>query len=128
MPVSRKREMCIRDRTYRRLTPDENRVYDLELGFEYKDVDSVEITIPAGYTAESVPADVSLSGKFGNYKCAVKVEGNTIRYYRSIEHFSGNFPAKDYAELVKFYDAMYKADRNKVVLVKSETPAATKGF
>lgn len=115
-------------RTYRRLTPDENRVYDLELGFEYKDVDSVEITIPAGYTAESVPADVSLSGKFGNYKCAVKVEGNTIRYYRSIEHFSGNFPAKDYAELVKFYDAMYKADRNKVVLVKSETPAATKGF
>ena len=30
------------------------------------------------------------------------------------------------AELVKFYEAIYKADRNKVVLVKNETPL--KGF
>ncbi len=113
-------------RTYRRLTPNEDRKYDIELGFEYKDVDTVEISIPAGYSAESVPADISLSTKFGNYQCRVNFEGNRIRYYRSIEHFSGTFPAKDYAELVKFYDAMYKADRNKLVLVKNET--ASKGF
>ncbi|MBI5372993.1 MAG: DUF3857 domain-containing protein [Sphingobacteriales bacterium] len=113
-------------RTYRRLTPNEDRKFDIELGFEYKDVDTVEITIPAGYTAESVPADVSLSTKFGKYQSRVKFEGSTITYYRSIEHFSGTFPAKDYADLVKFYDTMYKADRNKLVLVKNETSA--KGF
>ncbi|MBI3139182.1 MAG: DUF3857 domain-containing protein [Sphingobacteriales bacterium] len=113
-------------RTYHRLTPNEDRKFDIELGFEYKDVDTVEITIPAGYSAESVPAEISLSTKFGNYQSRVKVEGNRITYYRSIEHFSGTYPAKDYADLVKFYDAMYKADRNKLVLVKNET--AAKGF
>lgn len=108
-------------RTYRRLTPDENRKYDLELSFEYKDVDTVEITLPAGYTAESIPQDVSLSSQFGKYNCSVKLDGNKLRYYRSIEHYGGTYPAKDYAALVKFYDAMYKADRNKVVLVKNES-------
>jgi len=112
-------------RTYRRLTPDENRKYDLELSFEYKDVDTVEITLPAGYTAESIPQDVSLTSQFGKYNCSVKLDGNKLRYYRSIEHYGGTYPAKDYAALVKFYDAMYKADRNKVVLVKNEQ---TKGF
>jgi len=108
-------------RTYRRLTPDENRKYDLELSFEYKDVDTVEITIPSGYSAESVPQDVSVSSKFGKYKCAIKLFGNKLMYFRSLEHYGGAYPAKDYAELVKFYDAMYKADRNKVVLVKNES-------
>ena len=112
-------------RTYRRLTPDENRKYDLELSFEYKDVDTVEITIPSGYSAESVPQDVSVSSKFGKYNCAIKLSGNKLMYFRSLEHYGGTYPAKDYAELVKFYDAMYKADRNKVVLGKNET---TKGY
>jgi len=34
------------------------------------------------------------------------------------EQFSGIFPAKDYSDLVSYYDAIYKADRNRVVLVK----------
>lgn len=112
-------------RTHRKLTVEEERKYDLELGFEYKDVDSVEISLPDGYTPESMPKDVLVSSKFGIYSCAVKLTGNKLFYYRTIEHYSGRFPAKDYAELVKFYEAIYKADRNKVVLVKNEE---TKGF
>ena len=56
----------------------------------------------------------------------VRLSGNQLIYNRSIEQFSGRFPAKDYAELVKFYETIYKADRNKVVLVKKETQP--KGF
>ncbi len=105
----------------RRLTPNENRKYDVELDVEYRDTDSVEISIPAGYTAESVPPDVILDTKFGRYRSSVKIEGNRILYFRTMEHFSGTFPAKEFADLVKFYDAMYKADRARLVLVKSET-------
>jgi hypothetical protein len=43
-----------------------------------------------------------------------------------MEKYSGHFPAKDYNELAKFYETIYKADRNKVVLVKTET--AQKAF
>lgn len=116
----------IMTRQGRRLTPDENRKFDIELDVEYTDVDTVEISIPAGYTTESVPPDMVLDTKFGRYRSSVKVENNRILYFRKIEHLAGKFPAKDYPELVKFYDAMYKADRAKLVLVKNE--AAPKSF
>lgn len=107
-------------RTHRKLQADSTRKFDLELGFEYKDVDTVEIELPAGYTAESMPQDVSVNSKFGNYYCSIKLTGNKLYYYRMIEHYGGRFSAKEYNELVKFYDAIYKADRNKVVLVKNQ--------
>lgn len=113
-------------RTYRKLKPVENRKYDLVLDFEYKDIDSTEITIPVGYSTESVPQDVKIESKFGKYSNSIKVAGNRITYYRSYEHMSGRFPPADYNELVKFYEAVYKADRNRVVFVKDETPAPEK--
>ncbi len=111
-------------RTHRKLAANEERKYDLELDFEYKDVDTVEIDLPRGYEPEALPADVSVSSKFGKYNCSVKLSGNKLFYYRSIEHYSGRFPATDYADLVKFYETIYKADRNKVVLVRNEAPKA----
>ena len=108
-------------RTHSKLPADTARKYDLELGYEYKDVDSVEIELPKGYEPEAMPQDVSIDSKFGKYNCTVKLKDSKLFYYRTIEKYSGHFPAKDYSDLVKFYDAIYKADRNKVVLVKNET-------
>lgn len=113
-------------RSYRKISQDTARKYDIQLGIEYKDVDSVEIELPAGYEPEAMPQDVLVTSKFGKYNCSVKLKGNKLYYYRSIESYSGRFPAKEYNDLAKFYETVYKADRNKVVLVKNETPL--KGF
>lgn len=110
----------IMTRHHRKLSADSARKYDIDLSFEYKDVDTAEIRIPEGYGAESMPQDVSFSNKFGKYQSSVKLSGNKLIYSRSIEHFAGRFPAADYADLVKLYEVIYKADRSKVVLVKKE--------
>jgi Domain of Unknown Function with PDB structure (DUF3857) len=110
----------------RKLSADSTRKYDIEFVTEYKDVDTVEISLPAGYALESSAKDLVISSKFGKYTSSVKLSGNTLYYFRKLEHYSGIFPAKDYAELVSFYESVYKADRTKVVLVKTETPL--KGF
>ncbi|MGK2862519.1 MAG: DUF3857 domain-containing protein, partial [Chitinophagaceae bacterium] len=107
-------------RSARKLSQDSTRKYDIQLGLAYKDVDSVEIELPLGYEPESVPKDVTVASQFGNYFCSVKLKDNKLFYYRVIEHNSGRFPAKEYADLVKFYETIYMADRNKVVLVKNE--------
>ena len=103
-----------------KLSQDTARKYDIQLGFEYKDVDSVEIELPKGYEPEAMPKDVSISSQFGKYSSSIKLKDNKLYYYRVIEHRSGRFPAKEYADLVEFYRAIYKADRSKVVLVKNE--------
>lgn len=115
----------IMTRSSGKLALDEERKYDLIFNIDYKDVDSVEITIPEGYNAELLPQDVSVTTKFGKYNCSVKLSGNKLHYYRSIERYAGRYPAKEYNDLVKFYETIYKADRNRIVLVKEEVK---KGF
>lgn len=103
-----------------KLPTDSARKYDYIIKNAYRDVDSVEINIPAGYTAESLPRDVLLENKFGKYISSIKLEDNKITYFRLSEQYSGRFAPKEYGNLVKFHDQIYKADRSKIVLVRSE--------
>jgi len=110
----------IMNRWQRRLTADTGRKYDIVLYYEYKDVDTTEISLPAGYQPESIPADVDIQTSFGHYRSSVKFQQDKLVYYRSLEKGSGRWPAKDYADMTKFYEQLYKSDHSRVVLVKKE--------
>lgn len=97
---------------------EEERTYEIELSYKFKNIDSTEIEIAKGYEPESIPQPVSIETRFGKYLSTTKLVGNKIFYYRLREQYSETFPAKDYADLVKYYDSIYKADRNKIVFVK----------
>ena len=71
--------------------------------------------------SESSPQPANIETRFGKYSNTAKLVGNKILYYRTQEQYSGTFPPKDYADLVKYYDSIYKADRSKIVLIKKET-------
>ncbi|HJS55280.1 MAG TPA: transglutaminase domain-containing protein, partial [Chitinophagaceae bacterium] len=106
-------------RSHRKLKSGEERKYDIDLDFEYTDTDKIEIEIPAGYKPESMPQDAVIESKFGKYRTTVDLDQNKITYTRTMEQFSGQFPKTDYGAMVKFYDAIYKADRNKMVFIKT---------
>jgi hypothetical protein len=110
----------IMTRSHRKLKTDEERKFDIELDYEYNDIDKLEIELPAGYQPESIPQDAVIESKFGKYRSSIKLQGGKIIYNRNMEQYSGKFPKTEYGEMVKFYDAVYKTDRNKLVLVKSE--------
>lgn len=108
----------ILNRSSRKLSTGEERVYDIQFGFGFTDVDSVELEVPAGYEVESLPKETALQTPFGTYSSSVKLIGNKIYYYRKREQFTGTFPAKEYKALADFYNNMYTADRSRIVLVK----------
>lgn len=97
-----------------------DRKYELVYSYAYKDVDSAVIEVPEGYVAESLPKPAVAESVFGKYQSQVALNGNQLVYTRTLNHYSGRFPASAYGDMVKFYDAIYKADRAKVVLVKKE--------
>ena len=101
-------------------TLDKARKYSIVMNYEYRDVDTVHIKLPQGYKPEAMPKDVSINTPFGRYNSQVRLVDNEIIYYRSMEKLSGEFPASAYTDLVKFYEQIYKADRERVVLVKDE--------
>jgi hypothetical protein len=98
----------------------ENRSWDYVFDYAYRDVDSVEISIPSGYQVEAMQPEVNLKTGFGTYFSKVRMEGDKIIYYRKIEQWAGRYPAKDGAAIAEFYSTIYKADRSKIVLVKKE--------
>ena len=98
---------------------DNDRKYALVINNAFEELDTAEITILPGYEVESKPQDVNLETKFGKYTASIKVAGDKLVYSRLYEQFSGRFQPADYGDLVKFYDAIFKADRNKLVLIKN---------
>ena len=107
-------------RSSEKLMQDTLRKYDYVIRNSYKDIDSSVIKIPNGYKPESLPKDILLDTKFGKFLASVKLQDDKIIYYRMHEQYNGRFPAKEYNDLVKFYEQIYKSDRARVVLVKSE--------
>jgi hypothetical protein len=107
-------------KSHSKLLANETRKYDVRLSYEYKDIDTVVINLPKGYQAESIPKDVFILSKFGKYSCSVKFTDDKIIYYRSMEQYAGRFPAKEYSDMVAYFEQIYKADRSKVVLVRKD--------
>lgn len=102
----------------RRLAADTTRQSSIYLENAYRNIDTVVIRIPEGYTPEVVFQPMVAESIFGRYSSNVKVEGSTITYIRSMEQKSGTYPASAYPELAKFYNEIFKADRARLVLVK----------
>jgi hypothetical protein len=67
-----------------------------------------------------MPKDVVINNKFGSYEIHFKAEEQKINCTRLYKRSEGRFHPSDYAELVKFYDDMYKADRSRIVFIKKE--------
>lgn len=103
-----------------KLSKDSVRKYPIEYPNAYKDADTINITIPAGYIPEAIPSNTSISNKFGTYSISFKVTGDQIEVLRVQIRDKARYPASDYADLVKFYDDIYKADRSRIVFIKKE--------
>jgi transglutaminase-like putative cysteine protease len=103
-----------------KLLPDSNRQFPVAIDFGWLDTDSVVIQLPQGYEPESVPKTIELNTPFGQYSNRTVVKEGTVYFSRRHLAFTGTFPPSAYQDLVAFYDAIAKADRAKLVLVKKE--------
>ena len=101
------------------LLPDSQRVADFIFDYAYRDKDEVEITVPAGYTIESSPKNVFIKTAFASYTVSCTMKDNKIIYSRIMEQHSGRFKPEMQKEILDFYNAVYKTDRSRVVLVKA---------
>lgn len=102
-----------------KFSDDDKRKSDIEYPYSFQDIDTVQITIPSGFSGEAIPKDVDIKTKFGEYSIKFVMGTNSISVYRKYERNAGYFPASDYPEYAKFHNDMYKADRSQVVLVKA---------
>ncbi len=110
----------IMTRLSQKLPVDSARKLELQFDVAYRDIDSVEILIPGGYLPESVPKDVLLQTEFGSYESRIVLKENRLFYFRKMVRANGRYPASQYPAMAQFFESVYKADRNRVVLVQNQ--------
>ena len=96
----------------------ENRLTDFALQMNYTDIDRISYELPKDYKVEFLPKDVQLTSDFGELSIKATVSDNKINYVRTQKMYSKRYPAERFKELVDFYKAIYKADKQKAVLSK----------
>jgi Domain of Unknown Function with PDB structure (DUF3857)/Transglutaminase-like superfamily len=94
----------------------EPRKFPIEFEEATRDTDTFEITIPAGYTVDDVPAPVDADYGFASYHSKTVVNGNVVDYTRTFEVKELSVPVSRADDLKKFYRIIASDERNTVVL------------
>ena len=93
----------------------------VEVKREFLDIDTLLYTIPEAMQVSSLPGEVIIHSKFGEYKMTVKQSGKQLQYTRFLQTKKGFFPAEAYADLLEFYEDIVRADQRKVILERLST-------
>ncbi len=101
-----------------KFSTDDDRKFDVCLRYGYTYIDTIHIQLPAGYSLEAKPKDVSIQNDFGEYAIHFLWGENEIVCHRFFKRNEGRFSPASYNSLVSFYNAIYKADHSQLVFVK----------
>ncbi len=80
--------------------------------------DSVSYFIPLGYRVDYCPENVILENEFGKFRYQLEIKNDQVIYKRYLEMNKGKIPAEKYREFRSFINAIAKADRDKIILIK----------
>lgn len=98
-----------------------NRTLPVKIKRGFVDRDEVEITLPDGYSIESLPKSKSIENKFGTYKTEISIiSDNSIKYRREFMVRDGEYPKEDYTAFRNFYKEVSKLDNAKIALIKNK--------
>jgi hypothetical protein len=90
-----------------------------EISRGFYDTDEVTIDLPAGFTVEAKPENLSIKDKFGEYKAEYEmVTENKMIFKRTLLVNQGYYDSKDYENYRLFREKVAKNDNAKLVLVK----------
>jgi len=84
----------------------------------YIDVDTIKYQLPKNVKIEFIPKNIEVETIFGKYSVKTQLINNNLVYVRKLSLHKGCFPPADYNDLRKFYQTIYKNDKNSIVFVR----------
>jgi hypothetical protein len=98
----------------------EQRLFPIEFEGPVQDIDTFEITLPAGYTVDDLPPPVDADFGFASYHSKTEAKGNIIGYTRTFEVTDLSVPVSKAGDLKKFFRIIASDERNTAVLKTSK--------
>ncbi|WP_121967343.1 DUF3857 domain-containing protein [Myroides sp. N17-2] len=98
------------------LTSSKNRKQPLYISSSWKDIDTIEVIVPDGYSVDNLPENVSLVTKYGEYKTTYESKDQKIYYTRHHTVNGGLYTIEDYTSFKQYREDIIKYDQAKIVL------------
>ena len=96
-----------------------NRKTPFEIQRGYYDTDEISISLPTGFSIESIPQNFELNTKIGEYKTEIlKKDTNNIIYKRSLFVKKGLYKNTEYDDYRLFMEQISRNDNAKIILTK----------
>lgn len=98
----------------------EKREYPIDFFYSQQDKHSFLISIPEGYTVESLPSMLAIALENNSlvYKYTIQLEGNVIKLNSTLDINEAVIPATYYDDLKDFFKKIVDKQAEKVVLIK----------
>jgi len=90
----------------------------------YRTHDRIEISVPAGYKLEAMPADSENAANFAKFHAKRGSDTGIVRLDRQTEMTGNYFPVKSYYALRAYFHKLRQSDAQNVVLVKENAEHA----
>jgi Domain of Unknown Function with PDB structure (DUF3857)/Transglutaminase-like superfamily len=94
----------------------EARQHPVEFPGPQRNTDVFEITLPANYTVDDIPAPINVDDGFASYQSKTEMVGHVLRYTRRFEIKELSVPASKAGQLQEFFRIIESDERNSAVL------------
>ncbi|HYE95296.1 MAG TPA: DUF3857 domain-containing protein [Rubricoccaceae bacterium] len=93
------------------------------------EIDSVRFDLPEGFVVEAAPRDLEITTDFGRYarRLAVSAGGRALVYVRRFEVAGARLPPEAYEGVRAFYQAVARADAERVALARAPSAPSAGG-
>jgi hypothetical protein len=92
------------------------RVQPIEFDEPERDIDIVEINLPAGYDVDELPPATNIDDGFASYHSKTEFSGRTLKYTRTLEIKELSVPSSKADQLRQFYRKITEDERNSAIL------------
>jgi Domain of Unknown Function with PDB structure (DUF3857) len=99
---------------------DSTRLFEVQADSRgFTEDETINIALPEGYSLESKTGPLSIESVFGSFELKINVEDKKLTINRKLVVNNKVQPKESFAKLVEFFKAVAKADKTKLVLVKT---------
>lgn len=99
----------------------DKREYPIDFVYPQEDKYTISLTLPEGYTVESLPANyaMSMEENIGSFKYAIQQQGNTVQLMVTLSINYPLVPASYYDTVKSFFGKVVEKETEKIVLKKA---------
>jgi len=95
-----------------------DRAFPIQFYESAPSISEIEITLPDGFVAESLPKDVEFDNAFSHWKRKVQQNGNRLVIHEASHLKTARLPKESIADIRKYYDEATARKNDEIVLKK----------